>query len=61
MANGLADHDPPRCAMQLGLMLRLDGVEGNGKPSGTDGTMRLVSSLEIQVVQLHASHCDHKR
>ncbi len=30
MANGLSDHDPPH-AMQLGAMLRREGVNGNGK------------------------------
>jgi hypothetical protein len=31
MTDGLADHDPPH-AMQLGAMLRREGVKGNGKP-----------------------------
>ena len=32
MADGLAEHTtPPHCAMQLRPMLRLEGVEGNGK------------------------------
>ena len=31
MANGRSDHTtPPRCAMQLQLMLRGEGVKGNG-------------------------------
>ncbi len=48
MANGLADHTtPPRCAMQLGSMLRLEDVEGNGnrprKPRCLDGAVGIRS------------------
>jgi len=31
MANGRADHRIPPHAMQLGVMLRGEGVKGNGK------------------------------
>ena len=31
MANGRAEHAIPPHAMQLGLMLRREGTEGNGK------------------------------
>ena len=35
MRDGRADHKtPPRCAMQLRPMLRLEGVKGNGKSLG---------------------------
>ncbi len=34
MANGLADHGSPPTAMQLGSMLRLEGVKGQSKSAG---------------------------
>jgi len=48
MANGLSDHTTPPHAMQLGSMLRLEGVKGNGnQPVG--GTKNVPTGSE---------HCD---
>ncbi len=43
MADGLADHRNPPRAMQLGSMLRGEGVKGNGKGQWGEVPLRLGS------------------
>ncbi len=63
MANGRADHDPPR-AMQLGSMLRLEGGEGNGNTQATEAIRFREMGNWGQIIATfggvdpHCLHCD---